>query len=236
MAIERVVVVVPAHNEADDLPRCLSAVATAAARLSVPVLAVLVLDACDDESALVARRFGGVHVLEVERRNVGAARAAGFEYARSLWAESVCDESRVWYATTDADSRVDADWLVRQTESGADVVLGVVRVGNWRHYPAAVVRRYLAAYRSKSRPDGTGHGHVHGANMGLRADVYWTVGGFAAMRSREDVDLVERCEEIGSWIDRDSRLSVETSARPMGKAPRGFAAYLRSMSAREDIA
>lgn len=232
MIIERTVVVIPAHNEATNLPVCLKAVVTAAACSGMPVLTVVVLDACDDGSGRLAGRFGAdVHFIEIDARNVGAARAAGFAYARSAGGMGCTDESRIWYATTDADSRVDPDWLIRQTESGADMVLGVVRVVNWRHFPAAAVRRYLTAYRSKRRPDG--HGHVHGANMGFRADEYWRTGGFAPLRSGEDVDLVRRFEAADHRIVRDERLSVTTSARPKGRAPRGFAAFLRSNAERE---
>jgi glycosyltransferase involved in cell wall biosynthesis len=225
-AFDRAVVVIPAHNEAAHLPQSLKAVVTAAACSSMPVLTVVVLDACDDGSADLAGRFGSdVHFIEVDVRNVGASRAAGFEYARSAAGMDCTDEARTWYATTDADSRVDPDWLIRQTASGADMVLGVVRIGNWRHLPAAAVRRYLLAYRSKRRPDG--HGHVHGANMGFAAEAYWQVGGFASLPTGEDVDLARRFEEHGLHIDRNERLSVTTSARQMGRAPRGFAAHLR---------
>jgi len=48
--IEQVVVVVPAHNELEHLPRCLRALTTAALCIAVPVLIVVVLDACDDGS------------------------------------------------------------------------------------------------------------------------------------------------------------------------------------------
>jgi hypothetical protein len=132
-------------------------------------------------------------------------------------------------ATTDADSVVDADWLLRQTGADTDMVLGVVRIAAWREFPAAAARRYLAAYRSKSRPDG--RGHVHGANMGFRADSYWRVGGFAALASDEDVDLVARFESAGLRIVRDAQLSVVTSRRQLGRAPDGFAAHLRSLLA-----
>jgi glycosyltransferase involved in cell wall biosynthesis len=224
---EHAVVVIPAHNESAHLPDSLKAVATAAACSSMTVLTVVVLDACDDASAALAGRFGSdVHFIEVDVRNVGASRAAGFEYARSAAMEG-SDDSRTWYATTDADSRVDPDWLIRQTASGADMVLGVVRIANWRHLPTAAVRRYLAAYRSKRRPDG--HGHVHGANMGFRAESYWRVGGFAALCTGEDVDLVRRFDEHGFVINRNDGLSVTTSARQKGKAPNGFAAYLRGI-------
>lgn len=228
MTYERAVVVVPAHNELSHLTDCLKAIVTAAACVRFPVSIVVVLDACDDDSRNLAGRFGSdVHLVEVDVRNVGAARRAGFEYARQFCGVKLSDDSRIWYATTDADTVVDADWLVRQVESAADVVLGVVRIANWRRIPAAAARRYLAAYRSKRRTDG--HGHVHGANMGFCAEAYWRVGGFAALASAEDVDLVRRFEAAGFRIDRDDKLSVVTSARQVGRAPRGFAKHLRSI-------
>jgi glycosyltransferase involved in cell wall biosynthesis len=233
MTIDRAVVVIPAHDERDNLPRCLNAVLASAAALSVPVLVVAVLDSCSDGSAALADQYGpDVHLIEVDVKNVGATRAAGFDHARTVYGAETFDESRIWFATTDADSRVGGDWLNRQVGAGADVVLGVVHVTNWRHFSAAAVNRYLTAYRTKSRRRGAGHGHVHGANMGFRADVYWDEGGFASLASGEDVDLVQRFERSGRRIHRDAHLSVETSARSVGRAPRGFASYLRSVSRR----
>jgi glycosyltransferase involved in cell wall biosynthesis len=223
--LHKAVVVIPAHNEAAHLPRCLRAMTTATACSPLAVLTVVVLDACDDDSASLTGQFGqDVHFVSVDARNVGAARAAGFSYARSLWGDD--DPARTWYATTDADTRVDRDWLLRQTASGADMVLGVVRVADWQHFPAAVARRYLRHYHS----DGPGHNHIHGANMGFRADAYWQAGGFRALASGEDVDLVERFEAAGYRIRRDETLSVETSDRRTGRAPGGFAQHLRGVS------
>lgn len=219
------VVVVPAHNEAAHLPDCLRALTTAGLCLPVPVTIVVVLDSCDDGSDGLAGQFGpDIHFVSVDAGNVGATRAAGFEYARTL-----CDEDemhRTWFATTDADSMVDADWLVRMVDADADMVLGVVRVPKWRNFSPEVARRYLSAYRSR----GTGHPHVHGANMGFRADSYWQVGGFRALRTGEDVELVERFEAAGLSIHRDRHLSVVTSDRKDARAPGGFAQHLRNLS------
>ena len=227
MKVGRAVVVIPAHNEVSHLPSCLKAMVTAAACAPFPVKIVIVLDACDDDSRGLAGQFGDdVQFVEVNVRNVGAARRAGFDYARELCAT----DSRTWYATSDADTRVDADWLVRQTNSAADVVLGVVRIVNWRRFSATAARRYLSAYRSKFHRDG--HDHVHGANMGFSAEAYWEVGGFATLASDEDVDLVRRFEAAGYRIARDRQLSVVTSARPVGRAPRGFAKQLRTIAPR----
>ncbi|AFM15496.1 glycosyl transferase [Mycolicibacterium chubuense NBB4] len=223
------VVVVPAHNELTDLPRCLRGLTTAALCLPSPVATVVVLDSSDDGSERLAGEFGpDVHFIAVDAGNVGAARAAGFEYARRLLGDDELDMT--WYATTDADSVVDADWLVRmhdpEVHGGADMVLGVVRVPVWRHFSPAVARRYLRAYRS----NGPGHRHVHGANMGFRADAYWHVGGFRALPTGEDVELVRRFEAAGLRIHRDPALSVATSDRHEGRAPSGFAAHLKNLS------
>ena len=224
---EQAVVVVPAHNEVAHLPDCLRALTSAALCLPVPVLIVTVLDSSDDGSDGLAGKFGpDVHFVSVEAGNVGAARAAGFDYARSA-CEGI-DLNNIWYATTDADSAVDADWLLRMTDADADMVLGVVRIPTWRHFPASVVRRYLRAYHSK----GHGHNHIHGANMGFRADAYWAVGGFRALETGEDVELVKRFEAAGMRINRDAKLSVATSARRVGRAPNGFADRLRELGSR----
>ena len=225
MELAKAVVVVPAHNEVAHLPRCLRALATAAVCLPAPTLVVVVLDATDDGSDRLVGQFGpDVHFVTVDAGNVGAARAAGFEYARPLC--DAVDPARTWYATTDADSVVPADWLIQMSASDADMVLGVVRVPAWRHYPAEVARRYLRGYHSK----GLGHNHIHGANMGFRADAYWAVGGFRALPTGEDVELVDRFEAEGLRIRRDAKLSVATSDRRDGRAPGGFAKHLRELS------
>jgi glycosyltransferase involved in cell wall biosynthesis len=224
--IENVVVVVPAHNEAADLPRCLRALTTATVCLPVPAMVVVVLDATTDGSHRLAGKYGpDVHFVSVEAGNVGAARAAGYEYARAELGEG-SDPSRSWYAATDADSIVPADWLLAMTATDADMVLGVVRVASWRNHSSEVVRRYLRAYNSKTKS----HNHIHGANMGFRGDAYWSVGGFRALETHEDVALVEAFEAAGKTIDRDSTLSVVTSDRRDARAPGGFASHLRDLS------
>lgn len=179
---------------------------------------VVVLDDCDDGSAELAGQYGpDVHFVQVDARNVGAARAVGFNYARSL----LDADDKCWYATTDADSRVDPGWLVHQLGLGADVVLGVVRVTDWRS-AADVAERYTAAYEADSE-------HIHGANMGFSARAYWRVGGFRPLATGEDVDLVGRFEAAGYCIHRDTELSVITSARIQARAPHGFAHHLRQL-------
>ena len=223
---DRAVVVVPAHNEKASLPVCLRAVLTAGLCVPIPVSIVVVLDASDDDSAKLAGEYGpDVHFVSVEAHNVGAARAVGFGQAHSLHG----DDEECWYATTDADSRVDPGWLIHQLEIGTDMVLGVVRVANWHRHSADVADRYVQAYETGPLDHDGNHEHVHGANMGFSARAYWRVGGFRTLSSGEDVDLVERFEAAGYSIHRDTELSVITSARTQARAPHGFAQYLRQL-------
>src|SRR6202022_4962407 len=167
--LERAVVVVPAHNEALLLEACLRSVLTAAVCVPVPTQIIVVLDACDDGSEEVAQHFGAdVHAISIDARNVGTSRAVGFTYARSI---GNVDDSRTWYATTDADSRVGPDWLLGQIVANADVVLGVVHVPGGRPTPRVAASRLGRGFR----PDGPHHNHVHGANLGFRANAYWRV-------------------------------------------------------------
>jgi len=216
---DQVAVVIPACNERSSLPGCLRATLTAALCVPIPVVIVVVLDASDDGSAELAGQYGpDVHFVSVDVRNVGAARAVGFGYVRSLYGHG----TECWYATTDADSRVDPGWLVHQLEVGADMVLGVVRVTDWHHHPEHVADRYERAYQAEDE-------HIHGANMGFSARAYWRVGGFHALSCGEDVDLVSRFEAAGYHVHRDADLSVQTSARARARAPRGFAHRLSEL-------
>jgi len=223
---DRAAVVIPAHNEQARLPACLRAVLTAALCAPIPVTIVVVLDATDDESAQLAGRYGpDVHFVSVDVCKVGAARAVGFRYARSLSQ----DDGECWYATTDADSRVDPGWLVHQLRLGADVVLGVVRVDDWGHHSADLADRFIRTYRADIGAEGR-HTHVHGANMAFSARAYWRVGGFRSLSCGEDVDLAARFTAAGYCIHRDAELSVATSARTQARAPHGFAHRLSQLA------
>ena len=219
--IEPAVVVVPVHNEEPLLSSCLSAIANAMTQAPVPTELIIALDACTDASADIASRWAqeiGASIIELNRRNVGAARAAGFR--------SAAHAPRTWFATTDADSVVRPNWLVSQlahAHRGAHVVAGTV-VAEFDPGNQALKVAYEADYRSVA-----GHGHVHGANLGMRADAYWCVGGFGAVASDEDVDLVRRFADATIPVLYAADAPVTTSTRFFGRAPSGFAGHLRSL-------
>lgn len=219
-----VVVVVPAHNEESLLSRCLRSLRRAAGDVTVPVHVVVALDSCVDDSArLVPPTMSRVWT---DARNVGAARAAGFAFAASAFGHGGLE--RLWYATTDADSAVPSDWLTAQLShtDEADVTVGTVAV-RWRERDEHVRAEYERRYRRRAAG---GHGHVHGANLGFRADWYHRVGGFRPMSDGEDVDLVARLAAAGARIARPEQPAVLTSDRLGNRVRDGFAGYLSGLT------
>lgn len=220
-----VAVVVPARDEERLLPACLDALDEArsflaAARPDVRCVVVLVLDDCrDDSSSVVDGRADAVLVTGVG--NVGAARARGVVRAATLAGPEWGADA--WIAHTDADSQVPRDWLlehVRAAEAGADVVVGTVRPD-----PGDLDRARLLAWR-RTRT-GVANGHVHGANLGLRASIDAAVGGVAPLGLHEDVDLVERARRAGARVVASAACDVLTSGRLVGRTTGGYAEYLR---------
>jgi glycosyltransferase involved in cell wall biosynthesis len=226
--ITRVGIVVPARDEQDLLPPCLDALREAAARLDeareIDVTIVVVLDGCVDDSAAVVARYDDVTALSIDVGSVGLARAAGCSHV--LRGHAPGSPSTLWLASTDADSRVPANWLVRQielAEQGAELILGTVTVDDWTDHAPHVAQRWAAGYVARD-----GHPHVHGANVGCRADAYLAVGGFPGLSSDEDVALVAALAD--QVIVRAGDMAVSTSARLRSRTTGGFATFLARLT------
>ena len=204
-------VVVPAHDEEEHIGACLASVRTAARcpRLNGErVLVVVALDACSDQTGRIARSWGA-SLVSVTSRNVGIARAHGARHA--------LDAGARWLAFTDADSVVGPEWLSAQLEQRSDAVCGTVEVRDWGEYSEGLREQHAATYT-----DADGHRHIHGANLGVDAVAYQTVGGFQPLASSEDVALVAALRDTGASISWSAAPRVVTSARRRYRAPGGF--------------
>jgi glycosyltransferase involved in cell wall biosynthesis len=220
-SIAAIVVVVPVHDEATLLDRCLISLRAAVAAVDVPCDVRIVLDACTDGSAEVAARHPFA-VESVTAAAVGAARAHGVRCA--LGAVAHIEPGRVWIANTDADSVVPEQWLRVQlgaAAAGADVVVGTVRPD----FDDLVPRHRRLWLDTHTR--GIPNGHTHGANLGLRASTYLAAGGFDAIAEHEDVHLVDACRRQGATVVASDDAEVLTSGRFVGRTPGGYASYLR---------
>jgi glycosyltransferase involved in cell wall biosynthesis len=183
---------------------------------------VVASDCSTDRTAEIAYRLLGRHgsVLHTRAGTVGTARALAASYAITKTTAPLSD---VWLANTDADCVVPAGWLSGQIDfaaSGVEAVAGIVAVDSFEEHGPEVPARFRSTYSIHA--DGT-HPHIHGANLGVRADRYLAVGGWADLKTAEDHDLWGRLKRTGVRLVSSARLQVVTSGRRVGRAPSGFA-------------
>ncbi|MDA0328816.1 MAG: glycosyltransferase [Gemmatimonadetes bacterium] len=179
----RVSVVVCAYDAADTIADCL----TSLERLRYPDVEVIVVnDGSRDGTGDIASRYPGVRVINVENGGLSAARNTGLAAATG---EIV--------AYTDADVRVDPDWLTYLVQPllTSDVVGvgGPNVVPNDDPWVAQCVARAPGAPTHVMLDDRIAE-HVPGCNMAFRKDALIEIDGFNPVYTRagDDVDICWR--------------------------------------------
>lgn len=225
-----VAVIIPAHDEAERVGRAIRSVARSLRFAGVDRSCVVVVaDACTDGTADIARRQPGEvdQVLVIGDRCVGAARRAGAVLAV---AELGGAPELTWMLSLDADSIAPTDWVqrhLRHAAAGVECVSGVVELDD--DLPASLRVAFEQHYRPEA--GSIGHTHVHGTNFGIRADTLLAVGNWPLLESGEDHALWSAVGAAGRPRAQDPELSVSTSGRLIGRAPRGFADDLVAIAA-----
>jgi len=226
-----VCILIPARNEEELLPRCLQSVNRACAALprSVTTDVIVAVDSSTDRTGEIAVHMltGRGTVITTEAAIVGRTRALAAEAALHRYRGPL---RRCWLANTDADCSVPKTWLIDQlaiASEDVDAIAGTVDVDSFRDHVIGTDERFRNKYLIHS--DGS-HPHVHGANLGVRADVYLRAGGWGDLQTAEDHDLWNRLSEIGSRRRSIGHMTVLTSGRRVGRAPHGFAGALIALS------
>ena len=222
-----IAIVIPARDEEELLPRCLRSVQNAR-RMLPPELTsdlIVVADQSTDGTFKIARELiqNNGTVVETEVGCVGTARALGARRAMERYHGA---RNRCWLVNTDADCQVPATWLLDQlafAKAGFAAVAGIIDVDSFSEHESFVSERFRRSYLIHA--DGT-HPHVHGANLGVRADAYLQAGGWQDLSTAEDHDLWRRLQSGRHRRISDARLCVLTSGRRIGRAPFGFAGAL----------
>jgi len=220
-------IVVPAQNEEASIGRCIESIRRSceAAQLR-DYWIVIVADSCTDSTVPIARlAVAGVgEVLECDAKSAGSARRLGVDAVLSHFQDKQL--SQIWIANTDADTLVTRDWISVQLQlarAGVAAVAGIVKLEEGGSLAAHEL--YRTTYLTKA--DGT-HGHVHGANLALRADAYVDAGGWASLALAEDHCLWRRLQQRGWQLCSPVSSVVVTSARLVGRARGGFADTLKA--------
>lgn len=222
-------IVIPARDEADSIVDCLDSVVRAldAAPAVESSWIVVAADCCSDRTARLARlRLAGRGtIVECSVASPGTARRLGTAQVLAHFAKR--RPSEVWIANTDADSCVSVDWISHHLQlatRGFCGVAGIVRVTSIEGHDATAVSEFHAGYATDA--DGT-HPHVHGANLGIRADAYADAGGWSDLTVAEDHCLWSRVRARGWPTIASVGSVVSTSGRLHGRASGGFADTLR---------
>jgi O-antigen biosynthesis protein len=184
----RTSVVICAYNAADTIEDCL----TSLEQLAYPDVEIIVVnDGSRDRTGEIARQHAGVRVVDIPNGGLSAARNVGLAHA-----------TREIVAYTDADTRVDRDWLTYLVQPF--LTSDVVGSGGPNVVPADDPPMAQCIARAPGAPthvlldDHTAE-HVPGCNMAFKREALLAIGGFnpVYLRAGDDVDVCWRLQARG---------------------------------------
>jgi glycosyltransferase involved in cell wall biosynthesis len=227
--IRHVAVVIPALHGIDALGATIESVEHARRRLpsSITSSCIIVADASTDADAAVIERRTGAGpdggrwtssvVVRTAHDSIGAARSVG---CRVALGGALHQPRNIWLAHTDADTVVPGYWLRAQLELAERDVAAVAGTVEPDDDVADGVRAEFDAEHGISSDDDDHQ--VHGANLGIRGDVYLLAGGWRQLQSDEEHDLWVRLGGVATCVSSNA-IAVRTIARMSGRGPTGFA-------------
>jgi glycosyltransferase involved in cell wall biosynthesis len=250
-----IVVAIPVKNEADRIAYCLHALSAQAGIAAREVTIVLLLNNCTDETATVVDRLAPslpilVRCFEVtlspDLANAGYARHLAMEAA-----EELADPQGV-LLTTDADGRVDRNWIalnLRALQQGADAVAGRIEIDP---VEAALIPTKLheddareSAYSDLLDridvvldPDPFDpwprHREQSGASIAVTVSAYRRAGGIPTVPLGEDRAFFAALRRVDARIRHAPGVRVVVSGRTTGRAVGGMADTIRRRMIRAD--
>ena len=241
-----IVVAIPARDESGLVGACLEALdAQVGAQLNH---IVLFANNCTDETAAAAlavplQRGTTLHVIErdlpPEQSNAGHARRMAMQCAAALAGPNGV------LLTTDADGRVDPDWLAANLAAlgaGADVVCGWAELDpiDWGGIPAILHEDDAreCAYdalcdelHALLDPDPADplprHTQNSGASIAVTAAAFARCGGVPNVATGEDRALIAALRRVDARIRHAPEVRVVVSGRTVGRSAGGMADTIR---------
>ena len=196
-------VVVPARNEEELLPRCLSALR----KQEFDDFEIIVVDsASTDNTRQVAESFGAL-VIRLEELGVGRARQAGFDVAGG---EII--------VSTDADAISKPDWLQRIVAPFTDPAVigtfGSIELTGQRIW-TRLGHAFFSGFQAANLR--LGHPLFCGPNFAVRKDAFLDVDGFRVNGEypdeAEDVQLAQKLKKRGKIVFLPGNKVIASSRR-----------------------
>jgi len=249
----RLSVVIPAKDEAENLPFALDALRIQQQLTGEPMPypqyeVLLLLNNCTDNSAAVAERYQArypafpmrvaVVQLPPERANVGTARRMLMDVAQSRLQQTGQPTGVI--ASTDADTVVDRHWMAHilsEIDGGCDMVGGRIltrsdgRAVRLNYLRDCTYRMLIARLEDQLDPlphdPWPRHFQHFGANMAITCTAYEQIGGLPNVPHLEDEALYRALLRTDGRIRKSPLVRVVTSTRTTGRAEIGFSEQLR---------
>ncbi len=249
----RLSVVIPAKDEAENLPLALDALRTQQQLTGEPMPdpwyeVLLLLNNCTDTSAVVAERYRArypafplrvaVVQLPPERANVGTARRMLMDVAQTRLRQTGQPTGII--ASTDADTVVDTRWMAHilsEINEGCDMVGGRIltrsdgRAVRLNYLRDCTYRMLIARLEDRLDPllhdPWPRHFQHFGANMAITCTAYEQIGGLPNVPYLEDEALYRALLRTDGRVRKSPLVRVVTSARTTGRVEIGFSEQLR---------
>ncbi|ACK52482.1 glycosyl transferase family 2 [Methylocella silvestris BL2] len=260
----RIVVAIPARNEADRIGNCLRSLAEQRSTPDGPALdesfgVLLFVNGSSDETfeiaAALAPRLGFPiriydAVLSANVNHAGGARRIAMDLAAG-WLEET-EAGAAYLLTTDADSRPASDWIaenLRAFARGADAVAGRIELdaadearlcdelrarGALEASYEDLLTEIFARLDPRPHDPWRRHAAEPGASFALSLSAYRSTGGLPAIPSGEDRALASLIETRELKLRHEPAVVVVTSGRLVGRANGGVADALCFRTAHPD--
>jgi hypothetical protein len=249
----RVVVAIPARDEAEEIGGCL--LALAGQRHPAIDTVVICLNNCSDSSAELVRSLGqrlpfAVHSLVVQLPDAvacaGRARRIAMERGGALAGMDGV------LLTTDADARVGPHWVadnLAALSAGADAVAGRAKIEpeGARHIPAhlqaidarecafaALLDEIAAVVDPDPADPWPRHDEHTGASIAVSVEAYRRAGRMPVAPLGEDRAFFAALRLVDARIRHEPGIAVTVSARTIGRARGGMADTIRRRMERPD--
>ena len=246
--MSKLVVCIPAHNEAERLPVLMDALAQQTEQ-GVPIIVALnntsdrswdVLDAAQRRHPALKLYVDMISFPEADA-HAGSARRRAMDLA----ADRAGKDGLI--VTTDADARPPPEWLAANRaamQDGLDVVGGRIVIDEEASLPpslasmVALANRYWAQVRAiEDAIDPVPwdppprHGDHTGASLCITTRAYQRCGGVPVIASGEDRSLVRNVVRNGGRLAHPIEIWTRVSARTAGRAIGGMAEHMQRLQA-----